>query len=190
MLEAQRESLTDIDDKAMRTVRTTVLLLGIFVSAIEIGELTVTAWLAYLGGIMLVVSLLLGLATYDESDPYLGPSSGYVRQLLDDDFEDNTWNEDLITTFAYWIEENGQTVRRNSRLLRWTQISLFLDILIVVPGIVFWWVWRKQIYMTEIRSENPAEKGQRSHKGSAFLSRLFGWRDSSIEEYEEAVGKK
>lgn len=44
--------------------------------------------------------------------------------------------------------------------------------------------------MAETRPENPAEKGQRSNKGSAFLSRLFGWRDSSIEEYEEAVGKE
>lgn len=137
VLEAQREALTDIDDKAMRTVRTTVLLLGIFVSAVEIGELAVTAWLAYLGGIVLMISLLLGLATYDESDPYLGPSSGYVHQLLDDDFGDSTWNEDLIATFAYWVEENGQTVRRNSRLLRWTQISLFVGVLAVVLAIVF-----------------------------------------------------
>lgn len=112
VLEAQQTTLADVDEKAMRTVRTTVLLIGAIASAVKVARSEFHAGLATLGSVFLFGSLALGLATYDETDPYLGPNQRYIDQLAANEFR-GTWEQDLVETYGYWIKKNGEEWRRH-----------------------------------------------------------------------------
>lgn len=139
VLEAQQQTVSDIDDKAMRTVRITIVLIGILISAREIaGANAFGDDFVYWGGGVLFVSLCSGIYTYSESNVHFGPTKEYINQLIDDDFEEGvSWDEDLLRTYAVWIDENGTTTWLNGRLLLFTQGTLLLGIALIVYGIVF-----------------------------------------------------
>ncbi|MFC7157767.1 hypothetical protein ACFQPA_20290 [Halomarina halobia] len=87
VLDAQRDTLADIDDKAVRTVRLTAVLLGVFVAAGRIGGLALfDPHLSALGILLLFGSIVARIATYSESNIYLGPNRRYVEQLTTDSF--------------------------------------------------------------------------------------------------------
>lgn len=136
VLEAQQTTVADIDEKAMRTVRTTVLLIGAIASAVKVAEVELHAGLATLGSVFLFGSLAFGLATYDETDPYLGPNQGYLEQLAANEFR-KRWEEDIIETYGYWIKKNGEDIEFNSLLLRITQALLFLGMALLSLSLVF-----------------------------------------------------
>lgn len=128
VLEAQRETISDVDTKAVRTVRITVVLVGVVLSAWKLefglfdpvfGTLSATAF---------VGSIASGLFTYSEADLYLGPSKKYVEQLADGDFEKRPWREDLLYTLGTWIAENKEEIRFYGRMLFVTKSLLLLGI--------------------------------------------------------------
>ena len=122
VLDAQRETLSEVDAKAVRTVRTTVVLLGVLLSAWQIESELFDPAFASAGSIALLGSLVAGTFTYNESDLYLGPSKEYVEQLADGDFGEDDWDQDLLYSFGTWIAENGAEIRFNSHLLSVTQV--------------------------------------------------------------------
>ncbi|WP_132058943.1 hypothetical protein [Halorussus amylolyticus] len=124
------ETISDVDTKAVQTVRITVVLAGILVSAWKIDSGLFDPVLAVLGGLALVGSLTAGTFTYSESDLYLGPNKEYIEQLTDGDFDERQWKQDLLYCFGVWVSENTKQVRLNGHLLLTTQILL-------VVGIVF-----------------------------------------------------
>jgi len=128
VLEAQQETISDVDTKAIRTVRITVVLIGVLLSAWKIDSGLFEFKVAVLGGLALVGSLIAGTFTYSESDLYLGPSKEYIEQLTDGDFDDDSWREDLLYSFGVWIAENGEEIRFNSRLLLATQVLLVVGV--------------------------------------------------------------
>jgi hypothetical protein len=136
VLEAQRETLSDMDTKAVRTVRITVVLIGALLSAwrIESGFFDPTFVTA--GGLALVGSLAAGTFTYSESDLYLGANKEYVVRLADGDFDDEDWRENLLYNFSGWIDENGAEIRFNSYLLSATQILFVVGVVCVGLAIV------------------------------------------------------
>lgn len=127
VLESQQTILVDIDEKAMRTVRTTVLLIGAIASTVKIANVSLHIGFATLSAEFLFASLAFGLVTYDETNPYLGPNRRYIDQLAANEFK-NTWETDLVETFGYWIEQNADEIDFNSLLLRITQGFLFFGI--------------------------------------------------------------
>ncbi|WP_135823515.1 hypothetical protein [Halorussus ruber] len=136
VLESQQTILADIDEKAMRTVRTTVLLIGAIASAVKVAKIEFHGGLAVAGSVFLFGSLAFGLTTYDEADPYLGPNRAYLEQLAANEFQ-GTWKEDLIEVYGYWIQENGNDIEFNSVLLRATQILLFVGLGFLSLSLVF-----------------------------------------------------
>lgn len=136
VLEAQQTTVADIDEKAMRTVRTTVLLIGVIASAVKVARIELHVGLATIGSVFLFGSLAFGLATYDETDPYLGPNKGYIEQLAANEFR-KTWEQDLIETYGYWIKKNGEDIEFNSLLLRITQALLFIGMALLSLSLVF-----------------------------------------------------
>ena len=128
VLEAQRETLSDMDTKAVRTVRLTVVLLGVLLSAWRVKSGLFEPVFATTGGVALVGSLAAGTFTYSESDLYFGPSKEYLEQLTDGDFEERSWDHDLLYTFGVWIAENREEVQFYGRLLFTTQVLLLLGI--------------------------------------------------------------
>lgn len=131
VLEAQQAIASKVDTKAVRTVRITVLLVGAVLSAWTVRPGLFDATLAVLSALALVCSLATGLFTYSESDFFLGPNGAYVAQLADGDFEDQSWERDLLHTFGAWIAGNSEEVRFYSRLLFATQVLLLLGIVLL-----------------------------------------------------------
>ena len=134
----QIDTLSDIDDKALRTVRLTVVLVGVLATAIELDVVqNLNDTLLIVGGGILFLSMLIGMMTYGESDLYLGPNRSYINTLADNDFDDKTWDEDLLTTMGEGIEDNYNEISWNARLLTYTQAALLTGLLLVSGATVF-----------------------------------------------------
>ena len=177
VIDHQIDTLSDIDDKALRTVRLTVVLVGVLATAIELNVVqNLDDTLLVVGGGMLFLSMLIGMTTYGESDLYLGPNKSYINTLADSDFDDETWDEDLLTTMGEWIEDNYNEISWNARLLTYTQAALLTGLLFVSGATVFYSVPHNIYTMTSDERKEAAEKGQRSGKGPAWLSKLLGRR--------------
>lgn len=146
VLDAQREIILDIDDKAMRTVRILLLVLGLTVSVIQftnvsfhpvIGGIAITSWL---------LSILFALITYGMSNVYLGLNRQYLNYLRIHNPREEIinmngpnvpkWESDLIFEYGGWIEENAEDIKRNSALLQWTQGFLFIGLVAAVVATI------------------------------------------------------
>lgn len=137
VIESQNDTMADIDDKAMRTVRLNTLLIGILLAATEATEASMFDPFVLkisIGG--LVRSTVAGLLTYTESDLYVGPRGEYIERLVAGDTV-SPWSEDLLLTFAGMIAENAEEIVRNSRLLSATQFFLVVGILAAMASIGF-----------------------------------------------------
>lgn len=129
VLDAQNETMSDIDAKAMRTVRFTVLLVGVLVAVARFaGSGVFDSGLLHLSVGSLVISATLGIATYNESYLFVGPQGAYVEYLAHGTPPDVRWDHDLLQTFAGMISENADELAWNSWLLTVTQGTLILGI--------------------------------------------------------------
>lgn len=139
VLDAQRELLSDIDEKAIRTVRLTAVLVGVFVAAARVaGTHVFDPSLAATGVALSFLAIVLGTATYNESDGFvLGPSRTYVEQLTHDRIVGRTWDDDYLMATAYWIDKNYDVLKRNSRLLSTAQICFILGLAAMVLAVAF-----------------------------------------------------
>lgn len=128
VIDAQNATMTDIDDKAMRTVRLNAVLLGLLVTGIQFAPEMFDGTVLQASFVLLVGSTVCGVITYNESNLYVGPRGEYIEDLAASDFSNSPWEEDLLQTMAGMIAENYDDIRRNSRLLTATQASLVLGI--------------------------------------------------------------
>lgn len=136
VIDAQNATMTDIDDKAMRTVRLNTVLLGLLVTGLQFAsDMFYNAALTASFG-LLVGSTVFGVITYNESNLYVGPQGEYIEDLSRDDFSDPPWEEDFLSTMAGMIAENYDDIRRNSTLLTVTQGLLVLGIVAAVVAVV------------------------------------------------------
>jgi len=92
VIDAQRETMADIDSEAVSTVRIT----GIVVAAARIGGPSLFhPLLLPLGVGLLLVGLVAGVFTYTESNLFLGPNQAYLQGLAEGDVA-TPWEEDLV----------------------------------------------------------------------------------------------
>lgn len=133
VLEAQNDTMGDIDTKAMRTVRFTVLLVGILMTAVRFaGPGVFETGLLYLSVGCLVLSAIVGIVTYNESYLFVGPQGSYLAVLAHGTSSDIRWDRDLLETFGGMISENADELEWNSWLLTVTQGGLILGIILEV----------------------------------------------------------
>lgn len=137
VIEAQSNTLSDIDDKAMRTVHFNTLIIGLLLSAAELGNLNLlTSDVVFWGGVSLFFSLILGVITYFESRIKIGPRRNYIEDLVEGTASDEPWDEDLIKTMAVWIDRNGTITRWNRWVLAGSQFLLIVGLGLIGYGIV------------------------------------------------------
>lgn len=128
VIDAQNSTMTDIDNKAMRTVRLNAILLGLLVTGIQFASGTFhDATLKTAFG-FLIGSTVFGVITYNESNLYVGPQGKYIEELARDDFSNSPWEQDLLKTMAGMIAENYDDIRRNSHWLTAAQAALVLGV--------------------------------------------------------------
>ncbi|WP_115864856.1 hypothetical protein [Halorussus litoreus] len=136
VIDAQNATMTDIDDKAMRTVRLNAVLLGLLVTGLQFAPDMFHNTTIKVAFGLLISSTVFGIITYNESNLYVGPQGGYIEDLAGDDFSNPPWEEDLLEMMAGMIAENYDDVRRNSHWLTATQIALVLGIGTAVVAVV------------------------------------------------------
>ena len=143
VVDAQNETMSDIDTKAMQTVRFDVLLVGVLLTAAQItGTSTVVGAdvfnpaLLFVAVLSLLASVVLGIVTYNESDLYVGLDGRYVETLARDDIGEGRWDRHVVRTFAGMIAENGEEIAWNSWLLTLTQSALVVGVLTGVASVV------------------------------------------------------
>jgi hypothetical protein len=137
VIEAQQRAITDIDNKAVRTVRITAVLIGIVVSAAQLGAIAFQPVIVAIGGSALVLSLVAGVSTYSESDLTLGPDSEFLVELV----LNRTgirWDHALLVEFAYWIDDNGADISYNGWLLYVTQVLFALGVIFTTLSIAYY----------------------------------------------------
>lgn len=129
VIESQRDVISDIDDKAIRTVRLNALVVGIVVGTAQLVGASMFHLSILTGGtVCLFLSLGAGLITYSESDLYLGPNRAYIDRISANEFDDGDWEADLLARMGDWIDTNHRDIEWNGRLLFLTQMLLFLGI--------------------------------------------------------------
>lgn len=135
VIDAQNTTMSDIDDKAMRTVRLNAVLLGLLVTGLEFAPDMFHNATLQGAFVFLIVSTMCGVVTYNESNLYVGPRGEFVEDLARDDFPGPPWEEDLLEAMAGMVAENYDDIRRNSKWLTITQVTLVLGIVAAVMAV-------------------------------------------------------
>jgi hypothetical protein len=136
VLDTQQSLMDDIDDKALRTVRITALLLGVVVPAAGLAAVTFQPLLAAVGVLALVLSAITGVLTYGESDLVVGPSGEYAVSLATGEGEG--WELDFLVELASWTESNAADIANNGRLLFYTQALFVVGIVALTASVAFY----------------------------------------------------
>lgn len=137
-LDKQINWLHEIDDKAMRTLRFNVLLLGILVPgyslAIEYGPGSRLSDLynsdTALGIGCLITSVALAGLTYTASSIDVGVSADDVLLARRTKLSDRDAFDALVASHAEWI-------RTNRRVILWNSLLVSVTVLLSIYGIVF-----------------------------------------------------
>lgn len=173
VIEAQNDTMADIDDKAMRTVRLTALIIGILVTAGQVDPSLFHQELLRVSFGSFVLAAILGITTYDESDLYVGSEGEYLETFADNSKAGSDWDKDWVEIYAGMISENYDDLQHNARLLKYTQASLISGIILAVLSIVFRAVRPTHIHMSASSREKAREHGQKSGKGTKTLTRII-----------------
>lgn len=137
VLDHQIAKLRDIDEKALRTVRITVLFLGLVFSVTQLeGTSEFVNGLTILGGASLVASIGFGVLTYTASEPDFGPGPSYVDDLLNSDPTSDEWKATLLAGYGDWMEDTREVNGENAFWLLCTQASLVVGVLLIGIGVV------------------------------------------------------
>lgn len=136
VLEAQKSDIDDMDDKALRTVRVTALLLGVGATGVRvIGIPSIDGTIAGSSLASFLLSLLFGVTVYNESNELIGPKADYLGRLRRNDLS-APWEQDLLVQFEGWIADNQTIVERNGYLLIACQLFFVLGVLFGTAGLL------------------------------------------------------
>lgn len=136
MIEAQQSDLSDIDNKAMRTVRITIILGGVIISAGQFAGVKFAPLIAAIGLALLMLSVTVGVLTYSESDLILGPNREYINSQINGSYKKESWDDDLLAEMGTWIEKNAALVRLNGWLFAGQIFLLTVGIFVIAASIV------------------------------------------------------
>lgn len=135
VINEQNATMQDIDDKAMRTVRLTTVIIGVLLASFRFDATLFDNDILAGSIVLLVLSIIAAIATYDESNLFVGPKGEYIEELAGDTEFEKGWDYDLLITFAGMISKNYNIIRRNSWLLTATNVLLVLGIITAVIAI-------------------------------------------------------
>lgn len=143
VLDDQLHELSDIADKALWTVRTSMLVLGVVVSAASLGDASTferlqdwILWLGLAGIVLLLGASVWGLGTYFVSDRVRGISPGYRARARDVEVREHDWYRVLLDGYDHWIAEMERITDYYGSHLFWAQATFLLGILLVVLAAV------------------------------------------------------
>lgn len=143
VVDNQIDTLSDLDDKAMWTLRMIVLVFGLLLTALSLAVradvdrlgrfvnlFTTTGVVALLGG------LLASVVAYSHTQFKAGPSSRDIRALLYRNVDGGRYRESLLLGYRDWIRHNRDSIERDSTLLFVCQVLLIVGIAFLAVGIL------------------------------------------------------
>lgn len=147
LLDQQIETANDVDDKAAKTSRLAVLLLGLLFTAGTFFARTdafdaapyfnaITA----VGAFLLVLSFVFAVATYTTTQMESGVGPTDLHRLVRDRYSEEEWLILLLRSEAAWIEANERRLYTNGTLLTTSHVTLIAAISCIVAGasVVHW----------------------------------------------------
>jgi len=160
VLDRQIDLLSEIDDKAMRTVRSSVLILGIAVSALSIGGSELVDQLvapavenrmfpsfpipphaafvvgyATLSGLSLSFSIFIGTGIYTVSHVPLGMPDGERIRPFKEAISGAKWEQEIVSSHTNWIQHDlDPEIHNNSSWLSVVQLLLLFGISTLVAS--------------------------------------------------------
>lgn len=126
VLDDQLGEFSDIGDKALWTVRTSMIVLGVVVSAASLGDARTLRQLhpeiqvlGVAGVVLLIAASVYGLGTYFGADRIRGISPEYRRRAREGQLSEHDWRRALLHGYDEWIAEmEAITDRYGTHLFR------------------------------------------------------------------------
>lgn len=132
--------LREIDEKAMRTVRTVVLVVSLLTTATQFG------WASALGRVgtqlaaggvgLLVISLVVGVYTYSVSGVEFGVGREHRREALEARYTHREWLQLQLSEYDQWTAAMTETNTRNARLLQTTLVTAVFGVFALLVATV------------------------------------------------------
>lgn len=144
VLDHQLSIQNDIDDKAIWSVRTAVLVLGLLLSAGSLGNLSQFLTLPwYVHGLsgsgvsLLPLSVFFGIGTYTMTETYPGTSHQRRIEVHQGEYEYERWKSRLLLDYQWWITGQEAWNEYNGFYLFITHVCLLAGTTtIVVAGVI------------------------------------------------------
>ncbi|OLZ39338.1 hypothetical protein A6E15_18295 [Natrinema saccharevitans] len=135
VIDHQINDLNDIDDKALRTVRITMVVIGFVVAAAQVENADpIFNPITTLGSTFLILSIISGVITYSASNLDLGPGPNYLSDVIQKANSEKKERIEATQSYAYWMYKNEGVVRRNGWYLVITQLLLVVGLLLLAYG--------------------------------------------------------
>lgn len=135
VLDQQLEQLTELDTKAMWTVRTAVVLLGLIASVVGVIGIpvgtrfilgaTVAFGLAVCG---LFLTVFVGVGTYTVPTTHLGVGATHRREVRLEAYSERAWLEVLLDEYDRWTGRMNASYEEHVRLVFWMQALMAVSL--------------------------------------------------------------
>ena len=136
VLAQQVETLSDIDDKALRTVRIALIVFGIGLSATAFPNGTAFLnWITVGGMVSLTLSVLFGIVTYGASNPPVGVGPEYLDEARTTPYTEAEWRDLLVSGYDEWITDVERQIQSNARTLLLAQLFLGCSVVLLATGV-------------------------------------------------------
>lgn len=142
VLDRKLNELDEIDAKAMHTLRTAVVVLGLVISALALLQRggptqfgTVPALVAGAGTLCVLLAIVTGLVTYTSSGVPAGISQSYRDDVRDGGFDEVGWLLVLLGGYDQWVEGVDWAIQRKERHLLWAQLFLAVGLVLVASAV-------------------------------------------------------
>lgn len=142
VLDHQIDLLNEIDDRALRTVRTSIVVLALLVSAGQIAgtsRIRSLRWLpvtaAAAAAVLFVVAILVGMAIYSVSHVPYGIGPTHRTEARDGGYSERKWLTLLMDEYDDWSLELLELTENNARWLAYAQGSFVLGTVVIAVAI-------------------------------------------------------
>jgi hypothetical protein len=136
VLSQQVETLSDIDGKAMRTVRIALIVFGIVVSATTFPKgIAFLNWITVCGILSLTLSIVCGIVTYEASNPAVGIGPEYLEEARTIPYTEAEWRALLIAGYEEWVTDIERQIKSNARTLLLAQLFLGIGVVLFTIGV-------------------------------------------------------
>lgn len=147
VLNDQLTELSDIGDKALWTVRTSMIVLGVVTSAASLGDAgtlrrlhTGVQLLGLVGVGLLLTASVYGLGTYFGATRVRGISPSYRHQARNGGLSEENWRRALLTGYDIWTEEmEAVTDRYGTHLFRAQTVFILGVVAFVLTAVLSIW---------------------------------------------------